>query len=33
MAAITQDQLLEAIDSMTVLELSEFIKKFGSATA
>jgi len=28
MAAITQDQLLEAIDSMTVLELSEFIKKF-----
>ena len=28
MAAITQDQLLEAIDAMTVLELSEFIKKF-----
>jgi large subunit ribosomal protein L7/L12 len=28
MATITQDQLLEAIDSMTVLELSEFIKKF-----
>jgi large subunit ribosomal protein L7/L12 len=28
MAAITQDQLLEAIDGMTVLELSEFIKKF-----
>ena len=27
-AAITQDQLLEAIDGMTVLELSEFIKKF-----
>ncbi len=28
MAAITQEQLLEAIDQMTVLELSEFIKKF-----
>jgi large subunit ribosomal protein L7/L12 len=28
MATITQDQLLEAIDNMTVLELSEFIKKF-----
>jgi large subunit ribosomal protein L7/L12 len=28
MATLTQDQLLEAIDSMTVLELSEFIKKF-----
>ena len=28
MATITQDQLLEAIDAMTVLELSEFIKKF-----
>ena len=28
MAAITQEQLLEAIDNMTVLELSEFIKKF-----
>ena len=28
MATITQDQLLEAIDGMTVLELSEFIKKF-----
>ena len=27
-SAITQDQLLEAIDGMTVLELSEFIKKF-----
>jgi len=27
-ASITQDQLLEAIDGMTVLELSEFIKKF-----
>ena len=27
-AALTQDQLLEAIDGMTVLELSEFIKKF-----
>ena len=28
MATITQDQVLEAIDGMTVLELSEFIKKF-----
>jgi large subunit ribosomal protein L7/L12 len=28
MATITQDQILEAIDGMTVLELSEFIKKF-----
>jgi large subunit ribosomal protein L7/L12 len=28
MAAITQEQLLEAIDGMTVLELSDFIKKF-----
>ena len=28
MASMTQDQLLEAIDGMTVLELSEFIKKF-----
>ena len=28
MATITQDQVLEAIDSMTVLELSDFIKKF-----
>src|SRR5262245_20894576 len=27
-ANITQDQVLEAIDGMTVLELSEFIKKF-----
>ena len=26
--ALTQDQILEAIDGMTVLELSEFIKKF-----
>jgi large subunit ribosomal protein L7/L12 len=25
---MTQDQLLEAIDGMTVLELSDFIKKF-----
>ena len=25
---VSQDQLLEAIDGMTVLELSEFIKKF-----
>ena len=25
---VTQDDLLEAIDGMTVLELSEFIKKF-----
>jgi large subunit ribosomal protein L7/L12 len=28
MAVITQDDLLEAIDKMTVLELSEFIKRF-----
>jgi large subunit ribosomal protein L7/L12 len=28
MATLTQDQVLEAIDRMTVLELSEFIKKF-----
>ena len=28
MAAITQEQVLEAIDGMTVLELSDFIKKF-----
>jgi large subunit ribosomal protein L7/L12 len=28
MAALTQDQILEAIDGMTVLELSEFIRKF-----
>jgi large subunit ribosomal protein L7/L12 len=28
MATVTQDDLLEAIDKMTVLELSEFIKKF-----
>ncbi len=28
MAAITQDQILETIDQMTVLELSDFIKKF-----
>jgi large subunit ribosomal protein L7/L12 len=27
-ANLTQDQILEAIDGMTVLELSEFIKKF-----
>jgi large subunit ribosomal protein L7/L12 len=27
-ATATQDQILEAIDKMTVLELSEFIKKF-----
>jgi large subunit ribosomal protein L7/L12 len=26
--AVSQDQLLEAIDQMTVLELSQFIKKF-----
>ena len=26
--ALTQDDLLEAIDKMTVLELSEFIKRF-----
>jgi large subunit ribosomal protein L7/L12 len=28
MAITTQDDLLEAIDKMTVLELSEFIKRF-----
>ena len=28
MATLTQDDLLEAIDKMTVLELSEFKKKF-----
>ena len=28
MATLTTDQILEAIDGMTVLELSEFIKKF-----
>ena len=28
MAVLTQDDLLEAIDKMTVLELSEFIKSF-----
>jgi large subunit ribosomal protein L7/L12 len=28
MASLTQDQILEAIDGMTVLELSEFIKRF-----
>jgi large subunit ribosomal protein L7/L12 len=28
MAVLTQDDLLEAIDEMTVLELSEFIKRF-----
>ncbi len=28
MATLTQEQLLEAIDGMTVLELSEFVKKF-----
>ena len=28
MAALTQEQILESIDGMTVLELSEFIKKF-----
>lgn len=28
MATLTQDQILEAIDSMTVLELSDFIKRF-----
>ena len=28
MATLTQDQILEAIDGMTVLELSEFIKAF-----
>ena len=28
MATLTQDDLLEAIDKMTVLELSDFIKRF-----
>ena len=28
MAVLTQDDLLEAIDKMTVLELSDFIKRF-----
>ena len=28
MATLTQDQLLDAIDTMTVLELSQFIKAF-----
>ena len=28
MATLTQEQILESIDGMTVLELSEFIKKF-----
>src|SRR5215218_7774927 len=28
MAVLTQDDMLEAIDKMTVLELSEFIKRF-----
>ena len=28
MASLTQDEILEAIDGMTVLELSEFIKRF-----
>ncbi len=28
MAVVTQDDVLEAIDKMTVLELSEFIKRF-----
>ena len=28
MASMTQDQILEAIDGMTVLELSQFIKRF-----
>ncbi len=28
MATITQDQMLEAIDGMTILELSDFIKRF-----
>ena len=28
MAVLTQDDLLESIDRMTVLELSEFIKRF-----
>ena len=37
MASLTQDQILEAIDGMTVLELSEMIKemetKFGVSAA
>ena len=28
MASMTQDQILEAIDGMTVLELSQFLKRF-----
>ena len=28
MATLTQEQILEAIDGMTVLELSDFIRKF-----
>ena len=28
MASLTQDQILSAIDGMTVLELSDFIRKF-----
>jgi large subunit ribosomal protein L7/L12 len=28
MATLTQEQILEAIDGMTVLELSQFIRKF-----
>jgi large subunit ribosomal protein L7/L12 len=28
MATLSQDQILEAIDGMTVLELSDFIKRF-----
>ena len=28
MATLTQEQILESIDGMTVLELSDFIKKF-----
>ena len=28
MAVLTQDDLLEAIDKMTVLEISEFMKRF-----
>ena len=31
MATLTQDDLLEAIDKMTVLELSEFIKALRGA--
>jgi large subunit ribosomal protein L7/L12 len=31
--ALSQDDLLEAIDKMTVLELSDFIKSSRSATA